>query len=92
MPQSVTTADYVAMIVVIVPCLFFMCLIPLIVNFREERRPRQHLAAPVVEDRPMVEDRRLPQAGEEEEEDAARDPVGVQQHRLPAQRRDRAHV
>jgi hypothetical protein len=51
MSQSMTTADYVA---VIVPCLFFMFLIPLIVNFREERRLRQH--------------------------------------RLPAQRRDRARV
>jgi hypothetical protein len=56
MSQSMTAADYVAMIVVIVPCLFLMCLLPLFVDLRQERRSRQHAAAPV------VEDRHLPQA------------------------------
>jgi hypothetical protein len=39
-PQSLTTADYVVMVAVIVPCLFAMSLLPLIVNFLEERRSR----------------------------------------------------
>jgi hypothetical protein len=60
MPQSVTAAVYVAMIVVIVPCLFLMTSLPLIVNLREERRSRQRTAAPA------VEDRHLPQAGGED--------------------------
>jgi hypothetical protein len=32
MSQSMTAADYVAMIVLIVPCLFLMCLLPLFVD------------------------------------------------------------
>jgi hypothetical protein len=51
MSQSMTAADYIAMIVVIVPCLFLMCLLPLFVDLRQERQSRQHTAA----------DRRLPQ-------------------------------
>jgi hypothetical protein len=63
-PQSVDTADYVAMMVVIVPCLFFMSLFPIVVDALM-RRSQQRLAAPV------VEDHRLPQAGGED--DVARD-------------------
>jgi hypothetical protein len=55
MSQSMTTVDYVAMIVVIVPCLFLMCLLPLLVDLRQERRLRQHTAAPVVEDRHLFQ-------------------------------------
>ena len=56
MPQVVTAAEYVAMIVVIVPCLFIMSLLPLFVDAREVRRSRQHPPAPA------VEGRRLPQS------------------------------
>lgn len=44
-PQSATTADYVTIIAVIAPWPFFMCVIPLIADRREEQRSRHQPTA-----------------------------------------------
>ena len=53
MSLSMTLADYFLMAAVIVPCLFFMCFLPLIAYDRQARRPQQRQSALEIEDRDL---------------------------------------
>jgi len=52
MSLSMTTTDYIVMVIVLTPLAFTMCLLPLVVDSREVRQARRSRSAVSAGDRP----------------------------------------